>query len=81
MDFTTIKQRIQEAIQEFLITNDAEKIIKNAYRIKNLLSSLKDIAEIEKMYSEQTYEGVKKLVITELITKYPHLRGILEAEL
>lgn len=81
MDFTTIKQRIQEAMQEFLITNDAEKIIKNAYRIKNLLSSLKDIAEIEKIYGEQTYEGVKKLVITELIAKYPHLRGILEAEL
>lgn len=81
MELSRIRERIIEGLEEFLINAESKDIVKSAYRIKNLLSAIKDIAEIEKIYSEQTYETVRRLVIQELITKYPTIATLLQNEL
>lgn len=81
MNLETIRTRIVEGLAEFLQNADYETIVRSAYRIKHLLSALKDIAEIEKIYSEQTYETFKKLTLQELIVKYPQIAELLKTEM
>lgn len=81
MELSKIRERIIKGLEDFLTNAESENIVKSAYRIKNLLSAIKDIAEIEKLYSEQTYETVRRLVIQELITKYPAIATLLQNEL
>lgn len=81
MELDKIRMRIIEGLEDFLMNAESKDIVKSAYRIKNLLSAIKDIAEIEKLYSEQTYETVRRLVIQELITKYPTIAALLQNEL
>lgn len=81
MELNRIRERIIQGLEDFLLNAESKDIVKSAYRIKNLLSAIKDIAEIEKLYSEQTYETVRRLVIQELITKYPTIATLLQNEL
>lgn len=81
MELNRIRERIIKGLEDFLMNAESKDIVKSAYRIKNLLSAIKDIAEIEKLYSEQTYETVRRLVIQELITKYPTIATLLQNEL
>lgn len=81
MNLKIIRERIVEGLAEFLQNADYELIVKSAYRIKHLLSALKDIAEIEKIYSEQTYETFKKLTLQELAVKYPQIAELLKSEM
>lgn len=81
MNLEIIRKRIIEGLAEFLQNADYEVVVKSAYRIKHLLSALKDIAEIEKIYSEQTYETFKKLTLQELMVKYPQIAELLKTEM
>ena len=81
MDLSKIRERLIESLEDFLLNAESKDIVKSAYRIKNLLSAVKDIAEIEKLYAEQTYKTVKHLVIQELKVKYPIIAELLDNEL
>lgn len=76
-----LKELLINHLSEFIKTAESKDIIKNAYRIYNLINSIKAISELEKLELEKGYDTLKNLVIMELIEKYPELADTLKLEL
>jgi len=80
MDIKGIQHKLMELVEDWIKEATPEDAIKNAYRIKHLISAIKDLQEMERL-TTQTYEQTKRLVVLELMNRYPELGKILEREL
>lgn len=76
-----IRDAIINHLVEFIKSAESKDVIKNAYRIYNLLNAVKTLKELERIEIEQDYEKIKNLVIIELINKYPSISEILKLEI
>lgn len=76
-----IRDAIINHLVEFIRSAESKDVIKNAYRIYNLLNAVKTLKELERIEIEQDYEKIKNLVIIELINKYPSIGEILKLEI